>query len=123
MKTQKIILKLLFSVFFISIVSCSDDYLKENPTAFVDPAALVVDKTGAEIYLIGAYGAVQEAVSSGVGYKSNEGWAVHWGTMGTDEVVVPGWAGDRKVIFLQQVTPSNATVTNIWTNLYVNLEK
>lgn len=123
MKTQKIIFKLLFSVILISIVSCSDDYLKENPTTFVDPSALVVDKDGAAIYLVGAYAAVQESVSSGVGYNSNVGWAVHWGTMATDEVVVPGWAGDRKLIFLQQVTPNNATVTNIWNNLYVSVNQ
>lgn len=123
MKTQKIFLKLLGAVIFISLASCSEDYLKENPTTFVDPSALVVDEDGARIYLVGAYSAVQESVSSGTGNKSNVGWAVHWGTMGTDEVVLPGWAGDRKSIFLQQVTSSNATVTNIWRNLYYSQNK
>lgn len=123
MKTQKIIIKLFFAVIFISIASCSDDFLQENPTSFVDATTLVVDEAGAELYLVGAYDAVQESVSSGTGSKSNEGWALHWGTMGTDEVVVPGWAGDRKLIFLHQVTPNNATVTNIWNNLFVNLNK
>ncbi|WP_341220705.1 RagB/SusD family nutrient uptake outer membrane protein [Polaribacter atrinae] len=123
MKLQNIFLKLFGAVLFILLASCSEDYLKESPTTFVDPSALVVDEDGARIYLVGAYSAVQESVSSGTGAKSNEGWAVHWGTMGTDEVVLPGWAGDRKLIFLQQVTSNNATVTNIWRNLYYSQNK
>jgi len=121
MKTKKLILKLLALAIFISVSSCSEDYLKENPTTFVDPERLVVDEAGASIYLVGAYGAVQESVSSGTGAKSNVGWGVHWGTMATDEVVLPGWAGDRKLIFLQQVTANNATIENIWANLYISL--
>ncbi len=123
MKTQKILIKLLVTVVFFGLASCNEDYLKENPTTFVNPTTLVVDEDGARIYLVGAYSAVQESVSSGTGAKSNEGWGVHWGTMGTDEVVVPGWAGDRKLIFLQQVTSNNATVTNIWRNLYYSQNK
>ncbi|PQJ80632.1 RagB/SusD family nutrient uptake outer membrane protein [Polaribacter porphyrae] len=124
MKTQKLMIKLFLAIIFISVVSsCSEDYLKENPTSFIDATRLVVDEAGAELYLVGAYDAVQESVSSGTGAKSNLGWGVHWGTMATDEVVVPGWAGDRKLIFLQQVTPNNATVRNMWVNLFVNLNK
>jgi len=123
MKTEKLILKMLALAIFISVSSCGEDYLEENPTTFVDPGRLVVDEEGAAIYLVGAYGAVQESVSSGTGAKSNEGFAVHWGTMATDEVVLPGWAGDRKLIFLQQVTSNNATVENIWNNLYFSLNK
>jgi len=123
MKKRNAMMVLLVLVMFISMSSCNEDYLKENPTTFVDPATLVVDEDGAEIYLIGAYDAVQQSVSSGTGNASNVGWAVHWGTMATDEVVVPGWAGDRKLIYLHQVSPNNATVTNIWNNLYVNLNK
>ncbi|GEC72512.1 Starch-binding associating with outer membrane [Flavobacterium flevense] len=109
------------------MTSCSDDFLKENPTTFVDPTALLVNKQGAETYLLGAYDAVQGTISTGQpnfgNDAANSGWASHWGTMGTDEVVVPGYAGDRKLIYLQQLTPTTGVVQTMWENLYVALNR
>ena len=36
---------------------CQEDFLEENPTSIIDPAALLTDKAGAEIYTVGAYDA------------------------------------------------------------------
>ncbi|WP_345189839.1 RagB/SusD family nutrient uptake outer membrane protein [Algibacter agarivorans] len=121
MKTKKISSLFLLSVLIASITSCNEGFLDENPTTFVTPNALLVDKNGAETYLIGAYDAVQNIVSSGG--NGVDGWAIHWGTIGTDEVVVPPWGGDRKLIYLQQLTPTNNTVRSIWENLYVALNR
>jgi len=106
--------------------SCSDEILVEEPSNFLTPDALLVDRNGAETYLIGAYDAVQPIVSSGgqrQGGGGLEGWAIHWGTVGADEVVLPPWAGDRKLIYQHQVTPSVNTIRNIWENLYVALNR
>jgi len=115
----------LLSFLVISITSCDEDYLTEDPTNFVDPSALLVDRAGAETYLVGAYDAVQGTISSGVpaNGSGNSGWANHWGTLGTDEVVVPPWGGDRKLIYLQQITPTNATVREMWENMFVALNR
>ena len=104
----------------IALSSCSD-ILEENPTEFLTPDALLVNKQGAETYLIGAYDAVQHTVSSGG--QGKEGWAINWGTLAADEVVLPPWAGNRKIIYQHQVTPSNSTVTKIWQDLYVSINK
>ncbi len=105
------------------IVSCSDDKLIEKPTTFASPDQLVQDKQGAEIYLAGAYSAIQNLLGSGGGRlpdgsRSYEPYQIHWGTTGTDEVVTPGWEGARKIIFLQQVTPTEISIRNMWNDLY-----
>jgi len=111
----------LLLVITAMFTSCNEEFLTENPTTFVDPNSLLVDKKGAETYLIGAYDAAGNIVSSGAGGK--DGWAIHWGTMGADEVTLPPWGGDRKLIFLHQVTPTTNTIRNIWENLYVALNR
>ncbi|CAL66682.1 RagB/SusD family nutrient uptake outer membrane protein [Christiangramia forsetii] len=103
----------------ISLTSCSDDYLDENPKTFVSPDALLTDEEGAEIYLVGAYDAVQDIIVT----DDADGWLNHWGTLAADEVVVPGWGGDRKLIFLHQLTPSNATVRRMWESMYISLNR
>ncbi len=121
MNTKNNINKWLLLLMVVVISSCSDTFLEENPSTFVDPNSLLVDKKGAETYLIGAYDAASNIVSSGAGGKN--GWAIHWGTMGADEVTLPPWGGDRKLIFLHQVTPTNNTVRGIWEDLYVALNR
>jgi len=102
-------------------VSCDKDFLVEEPTIFVDPNALLVDQKGAETYLIGAYDAVQRVVSAGS--NGINGWNIHWGTVAADEVVLPPWAGDRKLIYMHQLTPTNNMIRGIWEDLYVSLNR
>lgn len=124
MNTKKILKLLILPLTVLSMNACDEDFLKENPTIFVTPDALLVDKKGAETYLIGAYDAVQNSIGyAGPFGTSNHGWASHWGTIGTDEVVVPPWGGDRKLIYMQQLTPTVNTVRNMWENLYVSLNR
>ena len=33
-------------------LGCQEDFLEENPTSIIDPAALLTDKAGAEIYTV-----------------------------------------------------------------------
>ncbi|APZ45493.1 RagB/SusD family nutrient uptake outer membrane protein [Polaribacter reichenbachii] len=107
----------LLLVTFSLVTSCSDVILKENPSTFVDPDALLVDKAGAEIYLVGAYDAIHNLLGSGG--SGVEPFAIHWGTIATDEVVVPGWGGaGRKEMYLQQVSPSMGSISSMWRQLY-----
>jgi hypothetical protein len=120
MKKMKKILKTLMLIIMIASLntSCSDDKLVENPTTFATPNQLVTNKAGAEIYLAGAYDAIQNLLSAGGDYKNRQPFAIHWGTTATDEVVTPGWEGARKIIFLQQVTATEASVRELWKQLY-----
>ncbi|NJB35214.1 RagB/SusD family nutrient uptake outer membrane protein [Croceivirga sp. JEA036] len=105
----------------LTFTSCDDDILVENPTQFLSPDALLVDRKGAETYLYGAYDAVQHIVSAGG--QGKDGWGIHWGSVAADEVVFPPWAGDRKFIYLHQLTPSNNIVRKIWGDLYESLNR
>ena len=110
--------KILFCsvLMLILLVSCDDNFLNEEPTTFVNPDTFLEDRQSAEIFLVGAYDAVQHIISSGG--NGRDAMRIHWGTVAADEVVLPGWAGDRKVMFLQQVTPGNVTVGRLWRFLY-----
>ncbi|ADV49750.1 RagB/SusD domain-containing protein [Cellulophaga algicola DSM 14237] len=121
MKKYKLVHLSIIASLVLSLASCDDDILNEEPTQFLTPDALLVDKKGAETYLIGAYDAVQHTVSSGG--QGKEGWAVQWGTVAADEVTSPPWAGDRKFIYLHQVTPSNSLIRKIWEDLFVSLNR
>lgn len=107
---------LLPALVLFTLASCDENFLTEEPTTFVNPDTFLKDKKSAETFLVGAYDAIQNIVSSGA--NGQDGVAIHWGTVGTDEIVLPGWAGDRKLMFLHQVTPTNVTVGRIWVNLY-----
>lgn len=104
------------AVMLLLLAACSDDFLTEKPTTFVNPDTFLEDTRSAEIFLTGAYDAIQHVISAGG--NGRDGMGIHWGTIATDEVVVPGWAGDRKRMFLQQVTPGNVTVGRLWRSLY-----
>ena len=56
-----------------------------NPTSIIDPAALLTDKAGAEIYTVGAYDAARNALMS----NFQTGWLNIWGVMAVDEIVSP----------------------------------
>ena len=121
-KSVKNYLKIFSLLGFIGILaSCSEEFLTENPTTFVSPPLLLVSEEGAQTYLNGAYDAVQQSVAPSSG--SSNDWAIHWGTMGTDEVVVPPWGGDRKLIYLHQVTPTTTAIRNLWVRLYRSLNR
>ena len=110
-----IIKRVLFLIIIsVSFLSCTD-FLKEEPTSFVDPNALLVNKSGAEKYLIGAYSATKVIAT---GYT---GWASAWGTFAADEIVIPNWGADPKEIYLHTLTPSNTTVRTMWENFYVSV--
>ena len=96
---------------------CQEDFLEENPTSIIDPAALLTDKAGAEIYTVGAYDAARSALKSG-----NSGWLNLWGVMAVDEIVSPGWSR-FKPIYLHTLSPSDIIIRDIWENMYVNLNK
>ncbi len=100
----------------LMLTSCNDDKLIENPSIFASPSQLVQDEAGAQIYLTGAYDAIQNTLGSGGNGK--EPYQIHWGTVATDEVVIPGWAGSRKILFLQQVSPTEVAVSDLWRELY-----
>ena len=108
-------LLLFIPLLLFLVVSCSD-FLTEEPTTFVNPDTFLEDARSAETFLVGAYDAVQSIISSGS--NSQSGMRIHWGTVAADEVVVPGWEGDRKLMYLQQVTPGNVTVGSLWKGLY-----
>ena len=108
----------LFSICALfCVLGCSENFLEENPTGFVDPAALVVDKQGAEKYVVGAYNTVRVIA------PSFTGWASAWGTFATDEIVMPAWGGDTKEIYLHTLSPSNATIRSIWEDFYVSINQ
>ncbi|RKR14556.1 putative outer membrane starch-binding protein [Maribacter vaceletii] len=111
----------LFSVLTMAtaVTSCSDDFLKENPTTFASPSTLLVSEQGAEIYLTGSYGSLQRTIAPG----GSPDMSIYWGTLGTDEVVVPNWGGERKLVYLQQVTPSTTSINTLWVNLYEALNR
>ncbi len=111
------ILKIGISFFVIFLFfSCQEDFLDENPTIFTTPEQLLVNRKGAEIYLVGGYDAVQNVISAGAG--GVPGMMIHWGTIGTDIVFSPPWAGDRAQMWLHQETATNVTITRIWRELY-----
>lgn len=115
MKRLKKIIKLCFSLAFLSILvlGCSsEDFLKESPTNFPAPEILLTNKKGAEIYTVGSYNAARVLASD------FDGWLSMWGTLGADEIVVPNWGVDSKAIFLHTLSPSTATIRTMWENLY-----
>lgn len=114
-KNSKLYFGILTLVFLAT--GCNDVFLEENPTNFANPESILVDKKGAEIYTVGTYNA------SRVLATGPNGWFSMWGTLGADEIVVPNWGQDTKIIYLQSLTPSNATVRNMWENLYVSVNR
>ncbi|KAA1243392.1 RagB/SusD family nutrient uptake outer membrane protein [Aquimarina sp. RZ0] len=121
MKNNRI-MRLGISVFIIFLlVSCQEEFLEENPTIFTTPDQLLVDTKGAEIYLTGGYDAVQNIISAGG--QGKPGMMIHWGAIATDLTFYPPWGGDRTQIYLQQQTPSNVTITRIWRELYVAVNR
>lgn len=96
---------------------CNDDFLTESPTSIVTPEALLVNKQGAEIYIVGTYNSIR-VIATGF-----SGWKSMWGTLGADEIVVPNWAGDYKEIYLHSLSPSNGTIRSIWENFYVSINR
>ena len=114
MKNIKTVRYFILGLLFLG---CQEDFLEENPTSIIDPAALLTDKAGAEIYTVGAYDAARSALKSG-----NNGWLNLWGVMAVDEIVSPGWSR-FKPIYLHTLSPSDIIIRDIWENMYVNLNK
>lgn len=112
---------LLFGVALL-IASCNDSFLDENPDTFVSPPTLLVDEDGAETYLYGAYDAVQKSIAP-TGNGNPAPWSIFWGTTAADEVVFPNWGGERKLIYLHQVTPSTGAINALWVKLYESLNR
>ena len=116
-------IKLITNSFYIFclllvVTGCnSEGFLKESPTGFADPNALLTDKEGAEIYTIGTYDATRVLASD------MDGWLSMWGTLAADEICVPNWGATAKPIYLHALSPSNATVRTIWENLYISVNK
>lgn len=116
-------IKLITNSFYIFclllvVTGCnSESFLKESPTGFADPNALLTDKEGAEIYTIGTYDATRVLASD------MDGWLSMWGTLAADEICVPNWGATAKPIYLHALSPSNATVRTIWENLYISVNK
>ena len=116
-------IKLITNSFYIFcllllVTGCnSEGFLKESPTGFADPNALLTDKEGAEIYTIGTYDAARVLASD------MDGWLSMWGTLAADEICVPNWGATAKPIYLHALSPSNATVRTIWENLYISVNK
>ena len=112
---------MLFGV-VASITSCNEDFLTENPDTFVSPPLLLVNEAGAETYLYGAYDAVQKSIAP-TGGGNPAPWSIFWGTTAADEVVFPNWGGERKLIYLHQVTPTTPAIDNLWVKLYQSLNR
>ena len=117
MKTKFKLLWAFSTLLLLINTSCEKEYLQEETTSFISPDQLLVNEEGAEIYVIGAYDAIRVLASS------FDGWLSMWGTLGADEIVVPNWGTDSKEIYLQSVSPSNATIRTIWENLYESVNK
>ena len=101
---------------FLGLSSCGEEFLKEVPTTFVAPETLFINQKNAETALTGAYDAFQNVL----GYKDSPTYGngmatpIHWSLSGSDEAVFPPWAGDRKVIYVHQETPSFQTIEQVW---------
>ena len=54
---------LRYFIFGLLFLGCQEDFLQENPTSIIDPAALLTDKAGAEIYTVGAYDAARNCIN------------------------------------------------------------
>jgi hypothetical protein len=115
MNKISIILASILSIFFVA--GCDNSFLDENPTAFVNPEALLTNKTGAEKYLVGTYDAIR-VIATG-----HRGWASAWGTFATDEIVMPAWGADPKEIYLHSLSASNSTIRSIWENFYISINR
>jgi len=106
----------------VTSISCSKDFLMENPDTFVSPPLLLVNEDGAETYLLGAYDAVQKSIAP-TGNGNPAPWSIFWGTTAADEVVFPNWGGDRKIIYLHQVTSTTGSINSLWVKLYESLNR
>lgn len=106
----------------ISMTSCDEGFLTENPDTFVSPPTLLVNEEGAEVYLFGAYDAVQRSIAPTSGGNPAP-WSIFWGTTAADEVVFPNWGGERKIIYLHQATSTTAALDNLWVKLYQSLNR
>ena len=114
----------LFMLFgaVVSITSCSEGFLSESPDTFVSPPLLLVNETGAQTYLNGAYDAVQKSIAP-TGSGNPAPWSIFWGTTAADEVVFPNWGGENKLIYLHQVTPTTPKIDDMWVKLYQSLNR
>jgi len=116
MKNIKISALIIALTGLFVLVSC-EDFLSEQPTSFVDPNALLVNKEGAEIYTVGSYDAVR-VLAPNFG-----GWMLDWGTLAADELVIPNWGADNKEIYLHSIAPTQTRVANLWESLYVSVNR
>ncbi|WP_282074424.1 RagB/SusD family nutrient uptake outer membrane protein [Maribacter aquivivus] len=106
----------------LTITSCSESFLSEDPDTFVSPPLLLVNEAGAQTYLNGAYDAVQQSIAP-TGGSNPAPWSIYWGTTAADEVVFPNWGGERKLIYLHQVTPTTGAINQAWVKYYESLNR
>lgn len=120
MKDYKLLKYIIVIFLAMVITSCEDGFLEEKPTAFLDPNALLVDTDGAEIYLFGAYDAIQHTMS--YGGQGQEGIQFLWGITASDLGVAPRW-DQRRFIYLHQQTPGTPQLEKLWKNMYSSVNR
>lgn len=118
MKNYKFLKTLVLFAFALLGTSCeieNNSFLKEKPTAFLDPNALLTDQDGAQIYLFGAYDAIQHVMS--FGGRGQQGMQFLWGILANDLSVSPRW-DSRRFIYLHQTSPSTPQIEFLWRDMY-----
>ena len=108
--------KILITFLIVLTFSCKK-YLEEEPSVFASPDQILVDAAGAELYTVGNYAQIKVLASD------FDGWLLLWGTIGTDEIVIPNWGASIRSIYLHSFTTSNNLILNVWRNLYRSINR
>lgn len=111
---------LALPLLILALSSCEEDLLTEDPTVIVNPATFYNNLEQAELAMAGVYAIRQQDF----GYVDDRGagvlgFAIMFGTLGTDEVYGPPWAPPgRKALDQHTVTPSVDDLFTMWSNHY-----
>lgn len=114
---RQYIYKLIGCLFALLLtVSCSDDFLMEEPTTFVTPSNYYQTAEEAQLILNGAYDALQTPYAI-----QQYGVGAYWGDMGTDIELVPSWGGTSLGTY--SFLPTNEQIKGMWQMLYASVQR
>lgn len=112
---KKLINYTLFLLGVLTMLSCKDDYLKENPLSNLSADKILTTPSGFQTYLIGLYVASREEMSMG----DNTYFSLNFAA--TDVAADAGVEYTSLRNYQTNITPNNANIKTLWNWAYTSM--